>query len=115
MGFYALRAPVAILPALALAAWWLKRRGQAPGPVLLSGMGDASVMLMCLIFLLAGAFAAVTQAIGAVDAVVALGLAYLIMLALGPDGRPVPATGRHGVSRALDRLRQAGGNLRAGR
>ena len=45
----------------------------------------------------------------------ALGLAYLIMLALGPDGRPVPATGRHGVSRALDRLRQAGGNLRAGR
>ena len=45
----------------------------------------------------------------------ALGLAYLIMLALGPDGRPVPATGRHGVSRALDRLRQAGGTLRAGR
>lgn len=37
---------------------------------------------------------------------VALGLAYLIMLALGPDGRPAPATGRHGVSRALDRLRQ---------
>lgn len=37
----------------------------------------------------------------------ALGLAYLIMLALGPDGRPVPATGRHGVSRALDRLRQS--------
>lgn len=36
----------------------------------------------------------------------ALGLAYLIMLALGPDGRPLPATGRHGVSRALDRLRQ---------
>ena len=77
MGFYALRAPVAILPALALAAWWLKRRGQAPGAVLLAGMGDANVMLMCLIFLLAGAFAAVTQAIGAVDAVVALGLAYL--------------------------------------
>lgn len=36
----------------------------------------------------------------------ALGLAYLIMLALGPDGRPLPVTGRHGVSRALDRLRQ---------
>jgi len=45
----------------------------------------------------------------------ALGLAYLIMLALGPDGRPAPATGRHGVSRALDRLRQTGRDLRTGR
>lgn len=45
----------------------------------------------------------------------ALGLAYLIMLALGPDGRPAPATGRHGVSRALDRLRQTGRDFKAGR
>lgn len=45
----------------------------------------------------------------------ALGLAYLIMLALGPDARPVPVTGRHGVSRALDRLRQAGRDLRSPR
>ena len=42
-----------------------------------------------------------------------LALAYLMMLALGPDARPVPVTGRHGVSRALDRLREAG--LRLGR
>lgn len=36
---------------------------------------------------------------------IALGLAYLVMLSLGPAGRPAPpATGRHGVSRALDRL-----------
>lgn len=34
----------------------------------------------------------------------ALALAYLVMLSLGPAGRPTPATGRHGVSRALDRL-----------
>lgn len=34
----------------------------------------------------------------------ALALAYLVMLSLGPAGRPAPATGRHGVSRALDRL-----------
>lgn len=45
----------------------------------------------------------------------ALGLGYLIMLALGPDARPVPTTGRHGVSRALDRLRQAGRDLRSAR
>ncbi len=77
MGFYALRAPVAILPALALAVWWATRRGVDAGQALYAGMGDANIMLMCLIFLLAGAFAAVTKAIGAVDAVVALGLGNL--------------------------------------
>ncbi len=38
----------------------------------------------------------------------ALGLAYLAMLALGPDAQPAVGTGsRNGVSRALDRLRRA--------
>ncbi len=77
MGFYALRAPVAILPALALALWWARRRGVEAERVLLSGMGDPGIMQMCLIFLMAGAFAAVTKAIGAVDAVVALGVGNL--------------------------------------
>lgn len=45
----------------------------------------------------------------------ALVLAYLIMLALGPQGRPVPVTGRRGVSRALDRLRETGRDLRTSR
>lgn len=45
----------------------------------------------------------------------ALGLAYLAMLALGPDAQPTPTTTtRHGVSRALDRLRQAGTQALAG-
>ena len=77
MGFYQLRAPVAILPALALAAWLAHRRGIEPLATLLRGMGDSNVVLMCLIFLLAGAFATVSKAIGAVDAVVALGLGSL--------------------------------------
>lgn len=77
MGFYALRAPVAILPALALAAVLARRRGVDAEAQLLRGMGDGNVMMMCLIFLLAGAFAAVTRAIGAVDAVVALGVGNL--------------------------------------
>jgi Na+/H+ antiporter NhaC len=77
MGFYLLRAPVAILPALALSAWLLHRRRIQPGRTLLAGMGDPNVMLMCLVFLLAGAFAQVSRAIGAVDAVVALGIGAL--------------------------------------
>lgn len=77
MGFYQLRAPVAILPALALAAWLAHRRRTPVQSTLLAGMGESNVMLMCLVFLLAGAFAAVSKAIGAVDAVVALGLGAL--------------------------------------
>ncbi|HVJ62366.1 MAG TPA: Na+/H+ antiporter NhaC family protein, partial [Tahibacter sp.] len=72
MAFYQLRAPVAILPAIALALW-LGRRS-APVETLLRGMGDGNVMLMCLIFLLAGAFAQISKAIGGVDAVVWLTL-----------------------------------------
>src|SRR5690606_24887059 len=77
MGFYQVRAPVAILPALALAGWLAHRRGLKALDELLAGMGDGNVVLMCLIFLLAGAFAMVSKAIGAVDAVVALGLGTL--------------------------------------
>lgn len=38
------------------------------------GAGDSSIILMCLIFILAGAFAEVSKAMGAVDATVNLGL-----------------------------------------
>ena len=43
-----------------------------------------------------------------------LGLAYLMMLALGPNGRPSPTANRRGVSRALDRLRESRGFGSAG-
>lgn len=77
MGFYRLRAPVAILPAVALALWIARRRGVAAFDTLLRGIGDPDIVLMCLIFLLAGAFATVTTQIGAVDAVVSLGVGSL--------------------------------------
>ncbi len=77
MGFYQLRAPVAILPALALSAFIAWRRGLKPLETLLSGMGDHNVVLMCLIFLLAGGFVEVSKAIGAVDAIVALGIGHV--------------------------------------
>jgi len=40
--------------------------------------------------------------------VLTLALGYLLMLALGPDAQPAAGPARHGVSRALDRLRTAG-------
>lgn len=72
--FYQLRAPVAILPAIGLAVWMgrgsLKRRIQA----FLQGIGDVTIMTMCVVFLLAGAFSSVMDAIGAVDATVNAGI-----------------------------------------
>jgi hypothetical protein len=41
-------------------------------------------------------------------------LAYLLMLANGPLAQPTGVSGRRGVSRALDRLRQAGAQLPVG-
>jgi hypothetical protein len=43
----------------------------------------------------------------------ALGLAYLLMLALGPDAQPATGPAQHGVTRALDRLRAAGAAVTA--
>jgi Na+/H+ antiporter NhaC len=77
MGFYQLHAPVAILPAIALGLWIARRSGIKAMDTLLQGIGDANIILMCLIFLLAGAFAMVTKQIGAVDAVVSLGVGAL--------------------------------------
>ena len=77
MGFYQLHAPVAILPALALGLWIAHRNGVKAMDTLLAGIGDSNIILMCLIFLLAGAFAMVTKQIGAVDAVVSLGVGAL--------------------------------------
>jgi hypothetical protein len=44
-----------------------------------------------------------------------LALAYLLMLANGPAAQPTGVTGRRGVSRALDRMRQAGAQVPVGR
>lgn len=77
MGFYQLHAPVAILPAIALGLWIARRAGVPALDTLLKGIGNPDIVLMCLIFLLAGAFAMVTRQIGAVDAVVALGIGSL--------------------------------------
>lgn len=45
---------------------------------------------------------------------VGLALAYLVMLAMGPNGEPALAGARHGVSRALDRMRASKGTAGTG-
>lgn len=75
--FYQVQAPVAILPAIVLALWL------ARGPLnqrierFVGGVGDPTIVTMCLIYLLAGAFAAVAKATGGVDATVNFGLSLI--------------------------------------
>lgn len=75
--FYQLPAPVAILPAIILAI------GLHPRPLtetinhFITGAGQNTILTMCLIYLLAGAFSAVAKATGGVEATVNLGLAFI--------------------------------------
>jgi Na+/H+ antiporter NhaC len=83
--FYAIPMPIAFLVAAA-SAFTLNRKAKLSEKVELfaKGMGECDIMIMCLIFVLAGAFAATAQAAGSVDATV------LICRHLIPDQFLIP-------------------------
>ena len=76
--FYKVSMPVAFLVASA-AALMLNRREplERKVDVFAAGMGEVNIMIMCLVFILAGAFAAVTKGMGAVDAAVTIAQALV--------------------------------------
>lgn len=75
--FYQLSPAVAILPALIVA--WLLHRGSTKKRLksFLDGVSHPDIIMMCMIFLFAGAFSAVTKSIGSVDATVSLVLSIV--------------------------------------
>lgn len=75
--FYQLPSVVAILPAIILALVISKEKLNTAIETFIEGIGHANIIAMCLIYLLAGAFAAVAKATGGVDATVALGLSLI--------------------------------------
>ena len=75
--FYQIHPSVATLPALVLAIVLGAASVKKNLRTLLRGIGDETIMTMCIVFLLAGAFAGVMEAIGGVEATVDLGLALL--------------------------------------
>ncbi|MGL5973969.1 MAG: Na+/H+ antiporter NhaC family protein, partial [Aeromonas sobria] len=75
--FYQLPAPVAALPAVMLALLLGKEGFNSNLETFFKGVGHSNIMAMCLIYLLAGAFASVAKATGGVDATVALGLSLI--------------------------------------
>ncbi|PKG56405.1 sodium:proton antiporter [Shewanella sp. GutDb-MelDb] len=75
--FYQLPSVVAILPAIIFAIIISKQRLNQSIETFLAGIGHSNIIAMCMIYLLAGAFAAVAKATGGVDATVALGLSLV--------------------------------------
>lgn len=75
--FYQIKAPVAALPAIILAA--LVYRGKLNQGIeeFLKGASHPNLILMFMVFMLAGAFASVSSAIGSVDATVQMGLSVI--------------------------------------
>ncbi|GAA0830969.1 Na+/H+ antiporter NhaC family protein [Marinomonas arenicola] len=75
--FYQISAPVAILPAIALAILLGKGALNKRIETFVNGVGDNTITTMILIYLLAGAFASVAKAVGGVDATVNFGLSIV--------------------------------------
>ncbi|MDD8061178.1 MAG: Na+/H+ antiporter NhaC family protein [Shewanella sp.] len=75
--FYQLPSVIAILPAIVLAILLSKQKINQAIETFIEGIGHSNIIAMCLIYLLAGAFAAVAKATGGVDATVALGLSFI--------------------------------------
>lgn len=75
--FYALPAPVAALCGIIVAFLLPQSSFKEKISYFLKGCGDTNILTMCIIFLLAGAFATIAKTIGSVDAVVSLGMQYL--------------------------------------
>jgi len=99
---------MAFLAACAVAIFFNRRRPLAERvETFAKGMGHVDIMLMCLIFILAGAFAAVAKGSGAVDSAVTIAralvpdrflvagifaVAALISLAIGTSCGTIAAT-----------------------
>ena len=75
--FYQLPGHVAIIPALMLAIWLHRAPLEQSINVMVKGAGNSNIITMCIIYLLAGAFASVATATGGVDAVVNAGLSLV--------------------------------------
>ena len=75
--FYQIKAPVAALPAIILAVLLYKGRLNDGIDAFLKGASHPNLILMFMVFMLAGAFASVSSAIGSVDATVQLGLSII--------------------------------------
>ena len=77
MAFYQVAAPVCILPAIILAFIMFEGSIDDKFNDFVRGCGDENIIIMCLIYILAGAFATVSKSSGGVDSVVNFALSLI--------------------------------------
>ncbi|WP_047245262.1 Na+/H+ antiporter NhaC family protein [Maribacter thermophilus] len=77
--FYALPAPIAVIVGVIVAFLMFGQSISTKISTFLKGCGDEKILTMCLIYLLAGAFAAITTKTGSVDAIVNMGLDFIAL------------------------------------
>lgn len=77
MAFYQLPAPVAVFVGIIFAFLLFKGSIAHKFDSFLKGCGEENIIIMCVIYLLAGAFAGVSKAMGGVDSTVNFGLTYI--------------------------------------
>ena len=75
--FYQVKAPVAALPAIIVAVLLYRGKLNTAIDEFLKGASHPNLILMFMVFMLAGAFASTSSAIGSVDATVQLGLSVI--------------------------------------
>lgn len=77
LAFYQIKAPIAALPAIILAVLMYRGKLNAGIDAFFKGASHPNLILMFMVFMLAGAFASVSSAIGSVDATVQFGLSII--------------------------------------
>lgn len=77
MAFYQLPAPIAAFIGIISAFILFKGSIDEKFDNLVEGCGDSNIIIMCLIYLLAGAFSTLASASGGVDSVVGLGMTFI--------------------------------------
>lgn len=77
LAFYQLPAPIAAFAGIIAAFILFKGTINEKFSTFVKGCGHQDIIIMCIIYLLAGAFAGVSKAMGGVDSTVNLGLTYI--------------------------------------
>ncbi|SHH40827.1 Na+/H+ antiporter NhaC [Anaerosphaera aminiphila DSM 21120] len=77
MGFYGFKAPIAVIVGIIVAFFLIKGSIDDKFDIFVKGCGDENIIIMCIIYLLAGAFSTVAGAMGGVESTVNLGLSII--------------------------------------
>ncbi|MGP1455536.1 MAG: Na+/H+ antiporter NhaC family protein [Treponema sp.] len=77
MGFYGFKGPIAVVIGIIAAFIMNKGTVNEKFDIFVKGCGDANIITMCIIYVLAGAFSVVSKQMGGVDSTVNLGLTLI--------------------------------------